>query len=367
MRLRIIRVSGPAGGEAEPDGTQRVIGRETLVIGRGSDCDWVLPDPERLLSKRHCEVAFQGTVFVLRDTSTNGVFLNEAGQPLGAGKTAVLRHGDRFRAAGYAFRVEMLEADADGPRPAPRAINDPGSPLDGPAATAPWAMGGQETAPADAFALSGPGSFDLPGGTGGFDSDWGQDSSGTGDGMAAGDGLAHDRFGDGFGSFDLPAGTAAPTSAIPESFDFGALTAPPPEDPWQSPDPAPDPAPAAATAGPQKAAAADLAAVMIETLVRIDRQTTAIALSLGLPAEVGSPADRLPAAAGPGMVEALARMPAAEGSRLLSDFGDMLVARCETVLARLDATRAGAHPEPASAPAPDSQGGPSSLEEDPFE
>ena len=55
--------------------TRNVSGGE-YSVGRGPGVDWILPDPERLLSKRHFAVAFRGGVWQLADTSTNGTFIN---------------------------------------------------------------------------------------------------------------------------------------------------------------------------------------------------------------------------------------------------------------------------------------------------
>lgn len=56
----------------------RTLGRGTLSIGRAAGNDWVLPDPERLLSKTHCVIAATGGRYLLTDLSTNGVFVNGA-------------------------------------------------------------------------------------------------------------------------------------------------------------------------------------------------------------------------------------------------------------------------------------------------
>ena len=45
------------------------------VIGRGADCDWVLPDPARRLSGRHAIVSHQKGRFFLTDISKNGIYL----------------------------------------------------------------------------------------------------------------------------------------------------------------------------------------------------------------------------------------------------------------------------------------------------
>ena len=77
--------------------TRSVAGGE-FSVGRGPGVDWVLPDPERLLSKRHFAVAFRAGVWQLADTSTNGTFLNREGDPIGTGDVRNLRDGDRLRA-----------------------------------------------------------------------------------------------------------------------------------------------------------------------------------------------------------------------------------------------------------------------------
>ncbi|MBD4500666.1 FHA domain-containing protein, partial [Xanthomonas citri pv. citri] len=36
--------------------SEKVLDQGQLTIGRGPDNDWVLPDPERLVSSRHCTI-----------------------------------------------------------------------------------------------------------------------------------------------------------------------------------------------------------------------------------------------------------------------------------------------------------------------
>ena len=52
------------------------------------DNDWVLPDPERLLSKHHCLIEQRSGAWVLTDTSTNGVYLDNSPVAVGPGGTA---------------------------------------------------------------------------------------------------------------------------------------------------------------------------------------------------------------------------------------------------------------------------------------
>jgi len=75
----------------------QVAGPAGLTIGRGLDNDWIIKDPRRLLSKHHCRLDASGTTFIITDTSTNGVFLNDSSTPIGRGNTAVVGDGDRLR------------------------------------------------------------------------------------------------------------------------------------------------------------------------------------------------------------------------------------------------------------------------------
>ena len=48
----------------------------SLTIGRGPENDLVLPDPDRMISKRHCVIEDHNGNVVVVDLSTNGTFLN---------------------------------------------------------------------------------------------------------------------------------------------------------------------------------------------------------------------------------------------------------------------------------------------------
>lgn len=82
-----------------------------VAIGRGLECDWVLQDPDRVLSKRHCVLEFRGGYWGVRDTSTNGTFLNGAAEPVGRDRVAPVSDGDRLRFGNYEIELRIA-ADA---------------------------------------------------------------------------------------------------------------------------------------------------------------------------------------------------------------------------------------------------------------
>ena len=83
-------------------------------IGRGRDSDWVVADPERHLSKRHCRLVYDGGDWELEDLSTNGTFINQSTDPIGRGASQKLRHGDRIKFGLYEVEV-TIDAGRDSP------------------------------------------------------------------------------------------------------------------------------------------------------------------------------------------------------------------------------------------------------------
>src|SRR5712664_2396045 len=82
-------------------------------IGRGQDNEWVVPDPERHLSKRHCRLVYSVGDWQLHDLSSNGTFLNRSSEPVGKGSSAKLRNGDRIKFGLYELEV-IIDEDEEG-------------------------------------------------------------------------------------------------------------------------------------------------------------------------------------------------------------------------------------------------------------
>ena len=145
---------------APPDGSPPLmmpLEQGTLTLGRGSDQDWVLDDPERTVSKSHCRIDCSADGFLLTDLSTNGVFVNNDPMPLGRGHARPLADGDQIVLGPYQFQVAIgTESEApppivpEGPAPQRDAYSGmphtDGSPL-APPPDAPWL----EAIPASGF------------------------------------------------------------------------------------------------------------------------------------------------------------------------------------------------------------------------
>lgn len=99
---------------------ERRLSQGRLSLGRGTDVDWTIPDPSRVVSKRHCQfLCADGGDLQLLDTSANGVFVN-GGERAPSGHAMALRAGDRVRIGDYVV-VVSASSPFDDPfrKPAP--------------------------------------------------------------------------------------------------------------------------------------------------------------------------------------------------------------------------------------------------------
>jgi len=105
LRLTIVSNNGPSLGTR----SVKEFGPNGGTIGRSVQCDWALPDPKRYLSSRHASIDFRSGSYYIVDTSMNGVYVNDAEQPVGRGKPQRLFDGDRLRIGEYEISVEIDE------------------------------------------------------------------------------------------------------------------------------------------------------------------------------------------------------------------------------------------------------------------
>jgi type VI secretion system protein len=103
LRLSVVSEHGIRLGTA----STKVFGVHGGSIGRGTDNEWILPDPERYLSGKHARVDFRAGTYVLVDTSSNGTYVNGAQVPLGKYHDYLLKDGDYVRLGEYELLVSI--------------------------------------------------------------------------------------------------------------------------------------------------------------------------------------------------------------------------------------------------------------------
>ena len=148
-----------------------VLNRRGAMIGRAATCEWSLPDPRNYISSRHAEVTYREGFYLFTDLSTNGTFLNGAGERMAGPRR--IETGDLFLIGHYEITAsltgEALAAvERHGEQSAAEAHRQGG-----------WgweAAGGGGPPPAPS-----PGGWGAPGG----DTGWGAPPEPTGDGWGA--------------------------------------------------------------------------------------------------------------------------------------------------------------------------------------
>jgi type VI secretion system protein len=103
LRLRVVSEHSTRLGPL----ATKVFGVHGGTIGRGTDNEWILPDPERYLSGKHARVDFRAGTYILVDTSSNGTYVNGAQVPLGKYHDYALKDGDYVRLGEYELLVSI--------------------------------------------------------------------------------------------------------------------------------------------------------------------------------------------------------------------------------------------------------------------
>jgi type VI secretion system FHA domain protein len=209
----------------------------SMTIGRGDENDLVLPDPNKMVSRRHCVIQETDGQVTVVDVSSNGTFLNYGKVPLGQVPSPV-NNGDILTVGPYEL---VLDIEDEAPAAAPDALPPFAPEADAPAQPLPVAdpldpmaedflsddFLRRGSAPTGPSGVSRPG----PGEAGGdilppFDPG---DLLGTGGGPAAPTRSVPDHSPSLNDSFSAP--VAAPR--IPDDYDFSDLM------PGQTAEPAP--------------------------------------------------------------------------------------------------------------------------------
>ena len=97
---------------------RHVMQAESIVAGRVAPCDLLLDSEDRMISKRHCEITFDGDVMKVRDLrSTNKTFLNE--QALEPSREVTWPSGTPLRMGLFTLYWEKLAPQEAPPEPLP--------------------------------------------------------------------------------------------------------------------------------------------------------------------------------------------------------------------------------------------------------
>ena len=107
LRLSVVSEHGIRLGAL----SSKIFGVHGGSIGRGTDNEWILPDPERYLSGKHVRIDFRAGTYVLVDISSNGTYVNGSQVPLGKYHDYVLKDGDYVRLGEYELLVTIEKSN----------------------------------------------------------------------------------------------------------------------------------------------------------------------------------------------------------------------------------------------------------------
>lgn len=87
---------------------QHVFGEVGGYVGRGEECEWVLPDKSRQISRKHALISFDQTHFSLEDISSNGIFDPLGRERLHKNQRYKIEHGATYIIGDYTIQARLL-------------------------------------------------------------------------------------------------------------------------------------------------------------------------------------------------------------------------------------------------------------------
>ncbi len=107
MKLTLSVISF-AGADVK-DSQKITLNREGASLGRKEDNALVLPDPKKYVSGHHALIEYRSPDYFIKDTSINGVLINDSKTPLGNGNSMKLKDGDHLIIGDYTIEVKLEE------------------------------------------------------------------------------------------------------------------------------------------------------------------------------------------------------------------------------------------------------------------
>jgi type VI secretion system protein ImpI len=87
------------------------------VIGRGTGCDWVIPDASRLLSSHHGLVSYRDGEYFFTDISSNGIGVSGSAERLCKGQARLISEGDVYQLGPVDIRARLIARATQNGRP----------------------------------------------------------------------------------------------------------------------------------------------------------------------------------------------------------------------------------------------------------
>lgn len=79
------------------------------IIGRSDECDWILPDRTKQVSRKHAIITFFNNTFHIEDISTNGIFYSLGRERIPSNTPVPIDHGDGFIIGDYTVAARLMQ------------------------------------------------------------------------------------------------------------------------------------------------------------------------------------------------------------------------------------------------------------------
>ena len=79
------------------------------IIGRSEECDWILPDKRKKVSRKHALITCYNGVFHIEDISSNGIFKSLGNERLPSNTPVSIGHGDGFIIGEYTLMARLMQ------------------------------------------------------------------------------------------------------------------------------------------------------------------------------------------------------------------------------------------------------------------
>lgn len=90
------------------DSIQHVFSEVGGYIGRDEECEWILIDKTKQISRRHALISFEHAGFSIEDVSTNGIYNALGRERLEKGKKYRIEHGNTYIIGEYSIQARLL-------------------------------------------------------------------------------------------------------------------------------------------------------------------------------------------------------------------------------------------------------------------
>ena len=107
---------------SQSSSAQHLFDEQGGFIGRSNQCEWVLPDKSKKISRKHAHITYSDNSFYIDDVSSNGLFQALHHTQILKGNPHKIENGEGFIIGDFSIKATLMQSPSSYTRPA--ATND---------------------------------------------------------------------------------------------------------------------------------------------------------------------------------------------------------------------------------------------------